>query len=204
MRVILEAGVDLYIRRGWYESTDFWSPALYRALPAALVHREAALAHEYGAPFGTIMTTGALPMMEQHPRRGRRRVDRRGPPAERRGQPLEAAHARHAGRPGSASGAASTVRSPSRRGREDEVRQAVGRRAGHDARRERLYPLAGGQHHRDQPDTLAQRRRAHRDLAERIRDRRQRLKPWADKLIDSADSHDRYSTSSPSATCAST
>jgi len=63
MRVILEAGVDVYIRRGWYEGTDFWSPALYRRFLLPLLQREAALAHEHDTLFGYIMTTGALPMI---------------------------------------------------------------------------------------------------------------------------------------------
>jgi len=63
MRVVLEAGVDLYIRRGWYEGADFWSPRLYRRFLLTQIQREAALAHEYGALFGYNMTTGALPML---------------------------------------------------------------------------------------------------------------------------------------------
>ena len=64
MRIVLEADVDLYIRRGWYEGADFWSPALYRRFLLPTLRREAALAHEHGALFGYIMTTGALPMLD--------------------------------------------------------------------------------------------------------------------------------------------
>lgn len=64
MRVILEAGVDLFIRRGWYEGADFWSPALFRRFLLPILRREVALAHEYGARFGYIMTSGALPMLD--------------------------------------------------------------------------------------------------------------------------------------------
>ncbi len=64
MRVVLEAGVDLYIRRGWYEGADFWSPALYRRFLLPQIQREAQLAHEYDTLFGYIMTTGALPMLD--------------------------------------------------------------------------------------------------------------------------------------------
>jgi len=64
MRVVLEAGVDLYIRRGWYESADFWSPALYRRFILPHLKREARLAHEYGVRFGYIMTTGLLPLVD--------------------------------------------------------------------------------------------------------------------------------------------
>ncbi len=64
MRVVLEAGVDLYIRRGWYEGADFWSPRLYERFLLPQVRRQAELAHEYGALFGYNMTTGALPMLD--------------------------------------------------------------------------------------------------------------------------------------------
>lgn len=63
MRVVLEGGVDLYIRRGWYESADFWSPRLYRRFILPILQREAALAREYSTPFGVIMTTGTLPLL---------------------------------------------------------------------------------------------------------------------------------------------
>lgn len=64
MRVVLQAGVDLYIRRGWYEGADFWSPRLYRQFLLPQIQREAALAHEHGALYGYNMTTGALPMLD--------------------------------------------------------------------------------------------------------------------------------------------
>lgn len=64
MRVVLEAGVDLYVRRGWYEGADFWSPRLYRRFLLPQIKREAGLAHEHGALFGYNMTTGALPMLD--------------------------------------------------------------------------------------------------------------------------------------------
>ena len=63
MRVVLEAEVDLYIRRGWYEGADFWSPRLHRRFLLPTIQREANIAHEYGVLFGYIMTTGALPML---------------------------------------------------------------------------------------------------------------------------------------------
>ncbi len=64
MRVVLEAGIDLYIRRGWYEGADFWSPRLYQRFLLPQVQRQAELAHEYDALFGYNMTTGALPMLD--------------------------------------------------------------------------------------------------------------------------------------------
>jgi uroporphyrinogen-III decarboxylase len=64
MKVILEGGVDLFIRRAWYESTQFWSPALYRKFLLPRLQREVNLAHEYGIPFGYIMTAGMLSLSD--------------------------------------------------------------------------------------------------------------------------------------------
>ncbi|MFB3892951.1 MAG: uroporphyrinogen decarboxylase family protein [Phycisphaerae bacterium] len=64
MEIALEAGVDMYIRRGWYEGTSFWSPDLYRRFLLPGLKREAALAHQAGAKFGYIMTVGSLQFVE--------------------------------------------------------------------------------------------------------------------------------------------
>ncbi len=60
MEIILEQGVDLFVRRGWYEGTSFWSPALYRRFLLPGLRSEADLAHQAGARFGYIMSVGAL------------------------------------------------------------------------------------------------------------------------------------------------
>ena len=59
MTLLLEAGLDLFVRRGWYEGTSFWSPGLYRRFILPRVKTEVDLAHEAGAKFGYIMTVGA-------------------------------------------------------------------------------------------------------------------------------------------------
>jgi uroporphyrinogen-III decarboxylase len=64
MRVILEGSVDLFIRRGWYESAQFWSPRLYRKFLLPRLQKEVRLAHEYDVPFAYIMTSGMLPMLD--------------------------------------------------------------------------------------------------------------------------------------------
>lgn len=58
MEILLEAAPDLFIRRGWYEGTSFWSPALFRRLLLPRIQSEARLAHEAGSGFGYIMTVG--------------------------------------------------------------------------------------------------------------------------------------------------
>jgi len=64
MELILDVGVDLFVRRGWYETTDFWSPALYRQHILPTLKAEVALAHSRGARFGYISTTANMPLLD--------------------------------------------------------------------------------------------------------------------------------------------
>lgn len=64
MEVILDAGPDLFIRRAWYEGTDFWSPALYERLFLPRLREEVRTAHQAGAKFGYILTSGAMPLLD--------------------------------------------------------------------------------------------------------------------------------------------
>jgi hypothetical protein len=64
MKVFLDAGVDLFIRRGWYEGTDFWSPRLYRRFILPYLEREVRMAHSAEASFGYIMTSGSMPLLD--------------------------------------------------------------------------------------------------------------------------------------------
>jgi hypothetical protein len=58
MEIMLEPAPDLFIRRGWYEGTSFWSPTLFRRFLLPRIQSEARLAHEAGSRFGYIMTVG--------------------------------------------------------------------------------------------------------------------------------------------------
>lgn len=51
-------GVDMVVQRGWYSSTDFWSPELFDQFVYPSVARLADLAHRHGRKFGYAMTTG--------------------------------------------------------------------------------------------------------------------------------------------------
>ena len=51
-------GVDLVCERGWYSSTDFWSPALFDEYVVPHVRQLAAAVHRHGRKFGYVMTTG--------------------------------------------------------------------------------------------------------------------------------------------------
>ena len=62
--MLLDAGIDLYIKRIFYESTDFWSPRLYREFLQPILRADVALAHQAGALVGGMMTTGTLPLVD--------------------------------------------------------------------------------------------------------------------------------------------
>ncbi len=51
-------GVDMVVERGWYSSTDFWSPSLFDKYVYPHVAKLAALAHKHGKKFAYVMTTG--------------------------------------------------------------------------------------------------------------------------------------------------
>lgn len=65
MRVVLDAGVDLFIKRAWYENTDFFSPAAWNTLIQPELEQDVDLAHQAGAKFGYIITASAMPLLEQ-------------------------------------------------------------------------------------------------------------------------------------------
>jgi hypothetical protein len=51
-------GVDIVCQRGWYSSTDFWSPKLFDEYVYPYTAELAALVHRYGKKFGYVVTTG--------------------------------------------------------------------------------------------------------------------------------------------------
>jgi hypothetical protein len=62
MEAYLDYGVDLFIRRAWYEGTDFWSPAIFRRFFFPIIRDEVRLAHEAGVKYGYILTSGSMPL----------------------------------------------------------------------------------------------------------------------------------------------
>lgn len=64
MDVVLNMGVDLYIKRAWYENTDFWSPKLWRKFIFPIIELDAALAHKKNALFGYLITANCMPLLE--------------------------------------------------------------------------------------------------------------------------------------------
>ena len=65
LEVLLNAGIDMVIRRGWYESTDFWSPKMYRDFIHNPLKKEIAIAHQAGVKFAYIMNSGATALAGQ-------------------------------------------------------------------------------------------------------------------------------------------
>ena len=55
---------DLIIRRGWYETTEFWTPEVYREIVAPTLRREAELVHQAGRKYGYIITSAFVPLLE--------------------------------------------------------------------------------------------------------------------------------------------
>jgi hypothetical protein len=58
------ANPDMILRRGWYETTEFWTPTAYRSIIAPFLAREVALVHQAGKKFGYIMTSAFLPILD--------------------------------------------------------------------------------------------------------------------------------------------
>jgi len=55
---------NLIIRRGWYETTEFWTPKTYRNIIAPTLKREAELVHQAGKKYGYIITSAFLPILD--------------------------------------------------------------------------------------------------------------------------------------------
>ncbi|MBN1917287.1 MAG: hypothetical protein JW889_05205 [Verrucomicrobia bacterium] len=55
---VTTSGVDMVCQRGWYSSTDLWSPDLFDRYVSPHLRELTALAHRHGKKFGYVMTTG--------------------------------------------------------------------------------------------------------------------------------------------------
>jgi hypothetical protein len=56
----LEYPVDMVCQRGWYSSTDFWSPAIFNKFLKPRIAELAEMAHQAGKKFAYVMTTGVM------------------------------------------------------------------------------------------------------------------------------------------------
>lgn len=64
MEVMLDAGLDLFIRRAWYETADFLSPDMYRRFILPQLRRDADCVHQAGARLASITTSGYMPLLD--------------------------------------------------------------------------------------------------------------------------------------------
>ncbi len=64
MQVLLDHGVDLIIKRSWYENCDFFSPRHFRRLIRPIIEADVAQAHARGAQFGYIITSNCMPLLD--------------------------------------------------------------------------------------------------------------------------------------------
>jgi len=64
MEIVLDEGIDLFIKRAWYETADFLSPDAYRRFILPIVKSEVRLAHEAGAKFACITTSSYTPFLD--------------------------------------------------------------------------------------------------------------------------------------------
>jgi uroporphyrinogen-III decarboxylase len=63
MSLVLEAGIDLFIKRAWYENLDFWTPSTWRTHLMPLLRQEADLAHSHGSKLGYLITANCMPLL---------------------------------------------------------------------------------------------------------------------------------------------
>jgi hypothetical protein len=61
--IFLEIGVDMIVRRGWYEGCDFWSPAIFHDYFLPNITDIVRLAHENQTMVGYIMASGFMPIL---------------------------------------------------------------------------------------------------------------------------------------------
>lgn len=63
-RLLLDEGVDLVNRRAWYDTTDFWSPPLYRCFIAPRLKELADIVHDADRKLAYTMTAGIMPVLD--------------------------------------------------------------------------------------------------------------------------------------------
>lgn len=64
LEIALDAGARHVVRRGLYESTDFWSPMLFEEFLFEPLRQETAIAHAAGATVDYVMLSGYMPLLD--------------------------------------------------------------------------------------------------------------------------------------------
>ena len=63
MELLLSEGVDMIVHMAWYEGTDFWTPANYRAFLLPRIRQMVTRAHAGGAKYRYIITKGMATLL---------------------------------------------------------------------------------------------------------------------------------------------
>ena len=63
LKTLLSLGADGVIRRGWYESADYWSPVIFNEFAAGALNAEIRITREAGAVYVYLMMTGIMPIL---------------------------------------------------------------------------------------------------------------------------------------------
>jgi uroporphyrinogen-III decarboxylase len=61
--VLLDTGVELFIKRAWYENTDFWTPRSWRRFIYPMLQADVQAAHARGCQFGYLITSRCMPLL---------------------------------------------------------------------------------------------------------------------------------------------
>lgn len=64
MNVLLNLGIDLYIKRSWYENVDFFAPNKWREFIFPVLKEDVEFAHDRGTKFGYIITSSCMPLLD--------------------------------------------------------------------------------------------------------------------------------------------
>jgi hypothetical protein len=65
MEIFFDQGIDLFVRRAWYEGPELFSPALFQKFVLPYLKKEIEITHQAGSYFGYILTSNQLPIMNQ-------------------------------------------------------------------------------------------------------------------------------------------
>lgn len=64
MEVMLDAGIDFFIKRAWYENLDFFTPKTWQEFIYPILKADVDLAHSKGAKFGYIITANCMALLD--------------------------------------------------------------------------------------------------------------------------------------------
>jgi uroporphyrinogen-III decarboxylase len=64
MDVLLDCGVDIVQRTGFYETSNYYGPAMLERFLATMLREEVEMAHQAGRPFSYLLYSGIMPMLD--------------------------------------------------------------------------------------------------------------------------------------------